>query len=539
MGKEKKKRIAELLQQSLLQLSEIIEDDSQSSESPSPKKKNKKAKKRKLKEEEAKDDQEIVEKRKKDDVNEEKENLSRVVKSKGKKDKKMNEEVDVETKKKKKKKKGKRKDDYASEVKVDERLDKIVDMLSTITNSNISNDSESASKKKKKKKKSKSKDLEHVLTPETSVDSEDERRKKGKVNEKHDDVTIEDEDEQNQEPTQENPTLVKWLEERRKRREKERKEKEKKHKREEYERMRLEEEWLRDGGEKKKKWKKAKENAYFARVKKHETASESGTDFEEDPLNIKREKKSSGGSSTNIKEEHGDKFNLEIPVDPYANFSTIIKDERLIDDLVLEPFPEVDGTELRNTFDAGELSYQEAIKTIKDISKDYRADVHFGNIRKAIAWILDQEVQVSYMNIRFPMKFFTPRQQKDLEAMGFNPKAFFTQAEELELMAKVMKLKDLDVIDNTEAFMAEMKNYTEFQNCPEKGQTNLALRIIGLYLCQNFQHRTAFACVANLLRVFYKSSGPQMRLNRKVTKWIFDEDCLLIKLVLYSEAIQG
>ena len=143
------------------------------------------------------------------------------------------------------------------------------------------------------------------------------------------------------------------------------------------------------------------------------------------------------------------------------------------------------------------------------------------------------------MNIRYPMKFFTPKQQKDLEVMGFNPKAFFTQSEELELMAKVTNLKDLNIIDNTESFVAELKNYTNFLNCPEKDQTNLALRIIGLYLCQNFQHRHAFACVSNLLRVFYKSSGPQMRLNRKVTKWIFDEDCLLIKLVLSSETFQG
>ena len=120
-----------------------------------------------------------------------------------------------------------------------------------------------------------------------------------------------------------------------------------------------------------------------------------------------------------------------------------------------------------------------------------------GQIKAAISWILSQNIKVSPLNMTHKRNYIFERNYRDkiVEDTGAHL-SFFTEAEEEEILQKILFLRENGVITSIRGLCKELKEDSEIHKDTK--------RIIGLYLCQNLTNRLAYYTTERMLKLMDK-----------------------------------
>ena len=160
-----------------------------------------------------------------------------------------------------------------------------------------------------------------------------------------------------------------------------------------------------------------------------------------------------------------------------------------------------------------------------------------GQILAAVKWILSQNIRVSPLNMTYQRHhIFERRNAGTIVEMTGTPLRFFTEAEDDEVLQRIQFLEQEGVITSARGLCNEL-NQVELsrkKDCPDKNKH--ALRIIGLYLCQNLTNRLAFYTTERLLKLMDKLTATPKKAKEVTGRrpWTLDDDKIIVKSVLFN-----
>ena len=158
-----------------------------------------------------------------------------------------------------------------------------------------------------------------------------------------------------------------------------------------------------------------------------------------------------------------------------------------------------------------------------------------GEIKAAINWILSQNIKVSPLNMTYKRNYylFVPRNYSDkiVEDTGTRL-SFFTEAEDEEILQRILFLKENGVITTIRGLCNELR---EDSNIPKDTK-----RIIGLYLCQNLTNRLAFYTTERMLKLMDRVTATPKKAKVVTSRrpWTLEDDQIIVKSVLFDDTFQ-
>ena len=110
--------------------------------------------------------------------------------------------------------------------------------------------------------------------------------------------------------------------------------------------------------------------------------------------------------------------------------------------------------------------------------------------------------------------------------------SFFTEAEEEEILQKILFLRENGVITSMRGLCKELKEDSEIHKDTK--------RIIGLYLCQNLTNRLAYYTTERMLKLMDKltATPKKAKVVTRRNPWTLEDDQIIAKSVLFDVTSQ-